>query len=429
MRKSIVGVLGVAAAVVAATTAGSLDTDFSTDGIVVDPTVTAGCVYDLAVQSDDQIVAVGQDGSNVGGDNYWRISRFDTDGTLDTGFGSGGDVVLFDDSSIAANRWAQDVAIDGSGRIVVVGIGYEVVLTGNGKKKKEQVVGGSFVVRLNSDGTLDTTFGDGGKVLAPVSESVLILSSGKILLGGGLTATSGGSGKGKKGGRGSSTAFALVRLNSDGTLDTTFGSDGTVLDDITTGDEAIFSMALESDGDIVAAGSGHLVRYDGDGDLDTSFGTNGRVVLASGDNGYVALDGSAGVLVADWQGTSLTRYTSAGVLDTNFGTGGVSTLPGPIWNEPVVQSDGKIIVGYEFLASTGNYDVAVTRLLTTGAVDTGFGAGGDGAGDAIDIGDAERMFALALDSQGRICCGGLTNAASFGGTPDEPDWFLARYCD
>ncbi len=146
------------------------------------------------------------------------------------------------------------------------------------------------VVRYNVDGSLDTTFGIGGRVITPVGSgdddghSVLVQSDGKILVGGYAT---GGSGW---------YDFAVVRYNADGSLDTTFGTGGKVLTPVQADSAYAHSMAIQGNGKILLGGytsgsSGYdfaLVRCNADGSLDTTFGTGGTVVTPVGAEGDFA---------------------------------------------------------------------------------------------------------------------------------------------
>jgi uncharacterized delta-60 repeat protein len=189
-------------------------------------------------------------------------------GALDTTFGVGGKVTTAflgptNDFGLAGT------AIQADGKIVEAG--YSDTQTQSG--------GGAALVRYNTDGTLDTTFGSGGKVLPDYNSSggsfhaVAIQGDGKIVIAG--VAFPSGAGE-----------WALIRYNSDGSLDTTFGSGGEVLTsfEIQNSDDAPNSVAIQADGKIVAAGgsasSFALARYNSDGSLDTSFGTAGKVTTA-----------------------------------------------------------------------------------------------------------------------------------------------------
>src|SRR5262249_46712370 len=142
------------------------------------------------------------------------------------------------------------------------------------------------VTRFNANGSIDTSFGNGGTAtaeltikLASKANAVAVQSDGKILIAGstGVTATGPTTGE----------DFFLARFNTNGTLDTTFGSGGMVHTDFGgTSDEA-WSLAVQADGKIVLAGgivygfTGELARYNTNGTLDTNFGASGTVTQST----------------------------------------------------------------------------------------------------------------------------------------------------
>ena len=192
----------------------------------------------------------------------WRMAQA-ADGDLDPTFGTGGKVVTdFTNST----DWLSRVAVQPDGKIVTAG----VVFPGNKYA----------LARYNPDGTLDETFGTGGKVTTVLSGNVqggadglLLLPDGKVMISGSIDLPSS-----------YDTSFALLRYNSDGSLDTTFGNGGVVTTNVGPDDDQAYRLALQSDGKIVAAGrrgihfnpteqrKGHvgLARYNPDGSLDTS---------------------------------------------------------------------------------------------------------------------------------------------------------------
>src|SRR5262249_19737343 len=147
------------------------------------------------------------------------------------------------------------VATQSDGKIIVAG--YSV--------NEQTFAGGFALVRYNADGSLDKTFGTGGKGITDLGRAdrasgVGLQSDGKIVAAGRAYTTT--------------YKFALARYNTDGSLDSNFGTGGTVLTDFGGGNGAT-SVALQSDGKIVAAGDGYsggnnfaLARYNADGSLD-----------------------------------------------------------------------------------------------------------------------------------------------------------------
>ena len=247
-------------------TDGTLDTSFGTGGKVIDDPMGFSYVASaLRIQSDGKIVVAGpRNDSSV----VFALVRYNTDGSLDTTFDTDGRVL----TDIVPNNSDKptDLRIQSDGKIVVAGYSYY------------QDTSDFALVRYNTDGTLDTSFGTGGKVTTDigsgyasydVANALGIQSDGKIVAAGG-----------------SSSNFALVRYNTDGTLDTSFGTGGKVTTAVGTSNDAAYALSIQSDGKIVAAGSSYngsnndftIVRYNTDGTLDTSFGTGGEVITAIG---------------------------------------------------------------------------------------------------------------------------------------------------
>lgn len=265
---------------------GTLDATFSGDGIAT-TNVGGGTDYNyaagIAVQPDGKIVVVG----TRAGAYLLSALRYNDDGTLDTSFGTSG-IAQFDVA--ASYDGGSAVAIQPDGKIVVGGNGY------NG------VNNDFMVLRLNSNGTLDTGFDGDGKLILDLAgddqvRDVAILSDGKILVSGQ-----------------SSSQPAFVRLNSNGSPDTAFDSDGIL---VVIGGETGEAAVLQGDGRIVAVGSHPdvtwtyydlaIARYTADGDMDISFVVantlDGTPTFTQGDL-PVALDEDVAVFDAELSGGS-----------------------------------------------------------------------------------------------------------------------------
>ncbi len=216
---------------------GTLDTDFgSPDGYIIQslyPSEDWG--YSLAIQPDDGKILLGGSCINPNNANRWEfcIARFNSDGisdgTLDTSFGNSGRVRQAIGSG---NNWGQSLVIQPDGKILLGGYCHN---------------GSNFdfcIARFNPNGTLDTTFGTGGKVIQPISSaddkgySLAIQTDEKILLGG----TCDGD-------------FCIARFNPNGTLDTTFGNGGKVIQPIGSSDDEGYSLAIQPDGKILLGGT------------------------------------------------------------------------------------------------------------------------------------------------------------------------------
>ncbi len=335
---------------------GSLDTGFDTDGI---DTFAVGSGHDyinaMALQTDGKIVVAGN--ANNGSNFDFALARFNSDGSLDTGFDSDGVVTVAVDTS---DDYCQAVAIQSDGKIVAVGF----TAYGGGTTTKVAVV------RFNSNGSLDTGFDTDGKVITDLGfglnygQAVKIQSDGKIVVGGYYMSAS-------------SYDFMVVRYNSDGSLDTGFDSDGIATKHFTgSSSEGGYDLLIQNDGKIVLFGhatySGEkdfaLARFNSDGSLDTGFGSSGVVVTdvnSNDDVGNSVLLQPDGKIVATGYSNngannqfSLVRYLSDGSLDPGFATGGKYNS----WfsnsnnraNSSALQSDGKIVLGGRINTGSGN---------------------------------------------------------------------------
>jgi uncharacterized delta-60 repeat protein len=310
--------LAVAAAAPAQAAPGDLDLTFGGTGIVTTPLGPMNDVAaSVAVQADGKIVAAGWSSTDLpdcnGGRTDIALVRYNSDGTLDTSFGGTGKVI----TSIGCSASASSIALQGDGKIVIAGA------------QADYDQSSFAVLRYNPDGTLDTSFGAGtGAVITEIGDyayasSVALQTDGKILAAGATSPP------------GPDVAdVALVRYNPDGTLDTSFGAGtGKVTTEFVTGKtDNIHSVALQRDGKIVAGGASHdgrnyrfaLVRYNSDGTLDTAFGGTGKVISADiGDLvNSIAVQGD-GKIVAAGADFKVVRYNSDGTLDTSFGGTGV----------------------------------------------------------------------------------------------------------
>ena len=313
----------------------------------------------VAIQPDGRIVAVGT--ANVQARWVFAIARYDRDGTLDTTFGKNGRVRIgFTPSGDDA---AADVAIQPDGKIVVVGSSF--------------VLDRFALVRLDPDGTLDSTFHADGKVTTNAGDgtdsagAVAIQPDGKIVVAGQSWTLSGWDG------------IDVVRYETDGTMDPTFGTDGIATVDLTEGSDGAGDMAsdiaIQPDGKIVVAGdagggaeftSGFgLARFDDDGTPDVTFHGDGTVVtnftrwddsasdLAIQPDGKIVAVGVAGYSWDTVATFALVRYDPDGTLDGSFGDNGKlrTRFPTIASDDPVgivgawatgvtIQPDGKIVL-------------------------------------------------------------------------------------
>jgi uncharacterized delta-60 repeat protein len=332
---------------------GTPDTTFATTGeVTVNFTGIAQVARAVAVQDDGRILVAGQ--GRPGANDDFALARFNADGTLDSGFGTGGIVYV----DFGASERAINVMVQSTGRIVLTGY----TTAGGGAAD-------FAAARLTSAGVLDTTFGTGGRVTVSVDLLDIATSAGLTFLDeiviAGTTTASGGY-----------RESAVVRLLADGALDNAFGGDGSVMVAYTPVDEHVNDIAIQSDRKIVIGGSlnedtdGNMLvaRLNADGSRDTGFGIDGFVSLdyAGEDNesvNAVALQNDGAIVVAGHVASAtvtdlaLARLTASGALDTSFDGDGklsIDFFAGSDGARDVrVQSDGRIVaVGATFNAST-----------------------------------------------------------------------------
>jgi uncharacterized delta-60 repeat protein len=342
---------------------GELDTSFDTDGKITFPMGPRNdSAYDIAIApADDSFVVVGSAGSTNFTTSEFAVARFNSDGTPDTGFNTTGKALVSVLSS--ARNEANDALILADGKVLVAGSAY---------------YGGSpriGLVRFNENGSLDTDFdGDGKAVIDPGNEAQGIAvcvqpDDGKIVVVGSYY-------------NGNNQDFLVVRCDSSGVLDTSFGGDGIVTTPIFRSDTAQ-AVVVQADGKIIAAGSANdfdandfaLVRYNTDGSLDTTFGGDGIVTTDFGsyDAIYSLKIDAEGRIVAAGTANNATdgdfaiaRYLDDGTLDTTFGDGGKVMSPigaeGDNFDDMAIQDDGKILLAGD-IETTGANQFAAARYL------------------------------------------------------------------
>ena len=408
---------------------GSLDPLFSDDGKVttaVGP--SSDYAYSVAIQPWDQKIVVAGYCSN-GSDWDFALARYNADGSLDTSFSDDGIVTT---PVGLSSDYGYSVALQPDHKIVVAGSSF------NGSNDD------FAVVRYNPDGSLDTFFNGTGKVTTDIGgssdygHSVAIRPDGEIVVAGYTY-------------NGSGYDFAVVRYTAGGSLDTSFNGTGKVTTDLGGYRDYGYSVALQSDGRIVVAGTSGddarcgvaVVRYNANGSLDTSFGGGtGKVTTAVGafrDYGYsVAVQSDDKIVVAGYSyngsdyDLALVRYEADGSLDTSFNGTGKVTIPIASSGHDglcgvALQADGKIVVAGDSQQG-GNYDFALARFNTDGTLDTSFGEAGKvrtPIGASLDYGRG-----VAIQADGKIVVAGFTYVGSYwNGSTWVSDWdfALARY--
>ncbi|MEI6092350.1 MAG: hypothetical protein WCQ47_01545, partial [bacterium] len=358
-------------------TNGSLDPDFNVG------TGAGSTVSSIAVQSDGKIL-IGGAFTTYNGTARNEFARLNSNGTLDTGFNIG----------TGPNGMPYAIAIQSDGKIIIGG--YYSFTSYNGVARKQ-------IARVNTDGSLDLSFDPGSLITGnfPMIYSAVIQTDGKILIGGYFTISSG-----------STTNVSIARINSDGTLDSTFNSPAGM-------GGTIASMALQSDGKILFNGVAGITsntakgifRINTDGTLDPSFNqgtgannvigglssTYAPVVIQS--NGKILLGGIFRNYYSSSPRGSVTGINLDGTLNTNFnsgaGTSGYNSS-GYVYAE-AVQNDGKLIIGGWFKKYNGIDSNNLARINVDGVLDTSFNIG---------TGASSQINSIAIQSDGKILIGG-----------------------
>jgi uncharacterized delta-60 repeat protein len=376
---------------------GDLDPTFGNGGIVittVDPLPPGflGAIdvaNGTAIQPDGKIVVVGVSYSYSSGQDRFAVVRYQPNGSLDTSFNGTGIVI----TPVNTQSGATSVALQADGKIVVAGFSNT-----------------SFaVVRYQPNGSLDTSFNGTGIVIPPVNygsdaRSVALQEDGKIV----VVAGSG------------SNDSIIVRYNANGSLDTSFNGTGRIFAPFST----VTSAAIQTDGKIVVAGSSlnsaslnkfTISRYTGDGSPDTSFGGTGKVVIpgespSTGRAYSVAIQPDGKIVAAGSTSlglgvSNIVRCNPDGSLDTTFGGTGIVNLSGGVGGRSLaLQPDGKIV-------AAGNIDgffpflFAVVRLNPNGSPDSTFG---NGTGRVITLigGYESSASSVAIQADGKIVVAG-----------------------
>lgn len=359
------------------TPAGVLDTSFSGDGIVqLDFAGAADIAYAVALQPDGRIVVAGQ--ATVGGQYGTGLARFMPDGSLDTSFwGTGSRYIGIASTPMQWVREMFDVTIQPDGKIVAAG-----------------QVNGFAIIRVNPDGSMDTTF-DGDGIAAPnvsgstsYARAVVVLADGRIVVAGDSYIDAA-----------RNYDYAMVRLTSTGALDTTFDGDGISIAATGPSQDVPSQLLVTSDGKYVIAGSvafgDHgLVRFNANGSLDTTFGTSGMTVnTAAGSAGDAYQQRDGAIIIAGQTPASgdfeITRYRPNGLLDTSFGVnGGASSTVGDGTDKAsaiIPTADGRLLLaGFAFVSGVRRfglleYEGIVVEDFATSTADWTTGANSFGA--------------------------------------------------
>ena len=340
---------------------GSLDPNFLFDAAAYTE------IHCVVVQPDGKILLAGSRTRSDGGTDR-VLTRLNADGSLDTGFHAGD----------GPDFYVLTMAVQPDGKVVIVGSFVAHDTRSSGK-----------VARLNTDGSLDTSF-DAGYGVSLFISSVVVQEDGKIIVAGEFESYN------------DKPCHGIARLNPDGSLDTSFAQRqaGTW--------QEITSMVLQADGKVLVGGFfeylGNILRpgvarLNADGSMDESFdigaGTSGVCAVAALPEGRVLVGGEfisyngsrcAGLARVDPDGKM--DFTSKPAIATQVGT--VNCI--------VVQSDGKAILGGRFVSVNGTACSGIARLNSDGTLDADFNAGGRGVNGKVST--------TALQPDGSVYIGG-----------------------
>ncbi len=319
---------------------GSLDESFGSNGFVLTPN---GASEASILQPDQKIILSGYHGTDLLSSTAFALLRYNANGSLDPSFGTNGKVATSFGNFI---HRGTGVVVQPDGKIVQ-----------SGSLRNE--VTKFILLRFETDGTPDSTFGEDGRVTIDVPDfgathTLVCQTDGKLIVGGRLR-------------NGSSMDFVMMRYDSNGTIDPTFGTNGVVFTDVGGHNESEACIKLLPSGKILLTGrvdlSGEtrdfwLLRYNSDGSLDNTFATNGiaRTDLGHDDISILTIPLSSGkIIVGGWtypdateKNIGIVRYNENGSVDSTFGTDGIiitsaSDNPDYCW-WGAEQNDGKFVL-------------------------------------------------------------------------------------
>jgi len=330
-------------------------------------------------------------------------------GTLDNRFGNKGKITISIDT------------FNDMGNAILILENEKILVAGSAQENFQSAL--ALLMQFNTDGSLDTSFGDKGRATSmdeklPGASSMAIQSDGKIVLG---------------------SYFNLVRFNKNGVWDTTFGSSGkasTVFDDFYNLKSR--SIAIQKDGKIIQAGHANatflgdkpyflLARFHANGIIDSSFGTDGKVIGNAGraeamrlqDDGKIVLAGNVN-LGSGYLFTSA-RFNTDGTADSSYGKNGVTITSVGLSSQAFalhIQKDKKILLGGHSNFNNGIHS-ALVRYHSNGILDSTFGIDGK---VQMEIGSRSEIFSLGVQSDGKIVSAGYVKRVG-----SRSNFALTRY--
>jgi uncharacterized delta-60 repeat protein len=384
---------------------GSVDSSFGTNGQVLDPIGSNDYDYMncLTITPNGQILSGGYTLDN--NEALFTVSRFNSNGSADSTFASDGNLLGYYPGNGIGYISAM---VQNDGKIVVNGTTYAGGPSSN-----------YFLARFKSNGATDLTYGNNG--IANTNGDYAVMQTDQKVVESNYSFDSTGA-----------TEIMLSRYNKDGSPDLTYGTNGVVLSAFSG--EFLQTMAIQPDNKVLAAGYINnaigsdlvLVRFNTDGTPDATFGTGGAVTvdfqpqddpltLAIGNGGKI-LVGEVGYTASNQDVIVVARFNSNGSIDSSFAQNGEMTLsigveaiPGTV----AFQQDGKILLGYVVSYDNIVYYNFVTRYQPNGVTDSLFGVNGTIAVDGSG---------LLLESDQKILVSGTVTDAQ-----NNTDFSIARY--
>lgn len=377
------------------------DSRFGTNGLVLIDSLGIEGSWDISKQSDGRIIITGWRNKILNSPSDIAVLRFNPDGSFDSTFSSGVFIKRNDFSWEASYA----LAVQEDDKILVTGIAFE-----NNSWD-------FLLLRLNSTGEIDSTFGTNGMVVTDLSIedksfTIDIQKDNKIIIAGLSTSQE--------------SDFAVLRFNSDGSRDSTFGNSGVVITDLQGSVDIIFSIKAQDDGKIIACGWTYgpqnvdfaLVRYNNDGSLDSTFGKDGVVITdiyedynsahsvdIQKDGKYIVAGYSLHPLKTDYD-LILVRYNKNGSLDSTFGNRGIVTTDINrnnefAWKVKVMQNSKIVVTGY--IESEFEKKILTLKYNEDGSPDLSFGLDGVVITNIYGIDEEGRGLLIQEDKKILIC--------------------------
>ena len=395
--------------------------------------VTNAKAYVVVTQPDGKII-VGGSAYTANPKNLYTtatnnavLRRYNSDGTIDTTFGNEGIVTYNYNIIYNSNE-------------INTGVG-KLILQPDGKILA--VIGGAptlFLIRFNTNGSVDTSFGNNETHIFIIPIGLFVIQPDAKII------TAYKQDHYNSFGQVDSSYFRTERYNVDGTLDTSFGTDGIVITDFGFGYNYATAIALQPDGKIIVTGVSYnnkfaMARYTTNGDLDTTFDGDGKVITSLGSGlksyaSYVSVQADGKIIVAGLSYTSIdpqefsfsiAKYNPNGSLDTSFDGDGIvnnpfDDAPGTAinFNTIIEQLDGKFLVTTD--TGSVNLEFELRRYNASGSDDTSFGNNGK---STLFIQDVNRALGIALQQDQKIVVAGYSR--SYTSIVDGYDFNVVRY--